>query len=152
MAFTEDVSINTLIGLGSSFHGDMHVNGFVRIDGDVDGNIETSSNVLVGEKARIRGNITASSAIVGGIIEGNIQALGGIKLLSTSAVIGDITTKSLQIEENVIFQGHIISIKDDKKFETVSRDFENQKAIQSRRTVSKTSKTAHTSDSADQEK
>ena len=53
----DDISINTIIGNGSSILGDIQVNGFVRIDGNIDGNLKTDGNVIVGDNAKIRGNI-----------------------------------------------------------------------------------------------
>lgn len=114
MAFlTDDISINTIIGAGSSVSGDIKINGFVRVDGDVDGNIETTSNIIIGAKARIRGDIRAASAVISGIVIGDITAPLSIKLLSTSAVIGDITSKRLVIEDKVILHGHCITLKDE---------------------------------------
>jgi len=34
----DDISINTLIGAGSFIKGDVHIDGFIRFDGDIDGN------------------------------------------------------------------------------------------------------------------
>lgn len=133
MAFTfDDISINTIIGSGSFISGDVKINGFIRVDGDVDGKIETQSNIIVGEKARIRGNISASSIIVGGIVIGDILAPKGIKLLSNSTVIGDIATNNLQIEEDVLFNGHCIALKDEQEFSQSSKNYSEQKEIQSK--------------------
>ena len=130
MAFTsDDISINTLIGPGSFVSGDIKINGFIRIDGDIKGKIESSSNIIIGERAKIQGNITASSIVVGGIVLGDITAPKGIKLLSTSVVIGDIMTKSLQIEEDVIFNGHCISLSNEEEFKASSRQYLDQQAI-----------------------
>ena len=54
----DDITINTFIGSGSVVSGDIKVNGFVRVDGDIDGNFETNGSVIIGEKARIHGNVT----------------------------------------------------------------------------------------------
>ena len=133
MAFTsDDISINTLIGPGSFVSGDIKINGFIRIDGDIKGKIESSSNIIIGERAKIQGNITASSIVVGGIVLGDITAPKGIKLLSNSAVIGDIMTKSLQIEEDVIFNGHCISLSNEEEFQASSRQYLDQQAIRSK--------------------
>lgn len=130
MAFrSDDISINTLIGNGSFIKGDMRVNGFVRIDGDIDGDIETDGAVIISEKAKIRGNLTAKSAIVGGIVLGDISVKAGVKLLSSSAVIGNIIAKKVQMEDDVIFQGHCISISDEEHFEQAKKYFLQQKAI-----------------------
>ncbi|MGI5058784.1 bactofilin family protein [Treponema pectinovorum] len=133
MAFTsDDISINTVIGKGSSILGDVKINGFIRIDGDIKGEIQTSSNVIVGDTARIQGNISASSIIIGGIIVGNVVAPKGIKLLANSVLIGDVSTKSLQVAENVIFNGHCISLGNDDEYQSSSIKFQDQKIIQSK--------------------
>ena len=133
MAFTsDDISINTLIGPGSFVSGDIKINGFIRIDGDIKGKIESSSNIIIGERAKIQGNITASSIVVGGIVLGDITAPKGIKLLSNSVVIGDIMTKSLQIEDDAIFNGHCISLSNEEEFKASSRQYLDQQAIRSK--------------------
>ncbi len=130
MAFrSDDISINTLVGNGSFIQGNVHVNGFVRIDGDIDGDLDTDGAVIISEKAKIHGNLTAKSAIIGGIVLGDISAKEGVKLLSTSAVIGNIITKKVQMEDDVIFQGHCISIADEERYEEEVNKFLQAKAI-----------------------
>lgn len=129
---SEDFSINTIIGLGSLISGDIRINGFIRIDGDVNGNIETTSNVLIGDKARIKGNINAASVVIGGTVLGDITAPKGIKLLSSSIVIGNLITKKIQIDDDVIFNGHCISLKNEEEFEKNTKKFFDQQAIRSR--------------------
>lgn len=125
----DDISINTLIGNGSFVKGDLKVNGFIRIDGDIDGNLETDGAVIISEKARIHGNITAKSIIVGGIIIGDITAKDGIKLLSSSAVIGNIISRKVQIEDNVVFHGHCISVQNKENYALAAEQFLQAKAI-----------------------
>ena len=125
----DDISINTLIGNASFVRGDLKVNGFIRIDGDIAGNLETDGAVIISEKARILGNVTAKSIIVGGIIIGDITAKDGIKLLSSSAVIGNIMSRRVQMEDKVIFHGHCISIENEENYEKSSESFLQAKAI-----------------------
>lgn len=127
--FNDDISINSIIGNGSSIRGDIKINGFMRIDGDLEGNLETTGNVLVGENARIAGNITARSITVGGIIKGNVVAPEQVHLLSSSIVIGDIQTRQFQADENVIVHGHCISLYDETEYESASAELENIKSI-----------------------
>lgn len=101
----------------------------MRIDGDLEGNLETTGNVLVGENARIAGNITARSITVGGIIKGNVVAPEQVHLLSSSIVIGDIQTRRFQADENVIVHGHCISLYDETEYESASAEWENIKSI-----------------------
>ena len=124
MAFlTDDISINSIIGAGSSVSGDIKINGFVRVDGDVDGNIETTSNIIIGAKARIRGDIRAASAVISGIVIGDVTAQAGVKLLSTAAVIGDIATSRLVVEDKVMLHGRCTALEADGADAGASRRF-----------------------------
>ncbi len=125
----DDISINTIVGKGSSIKGDLRVNGFIRIDGDIDGNLETDGAVIVGEKARIRGNLNAKSVIVGGIILGDVTVESNVKLLSSSAVIGNIISRKIQIDNEAIFHGHCISISDEQNFKLKKEKFLQQQSI-----------------------
>lgn len=130
MAFRiDDISINTIIGNGSAISGDVKINGFVRIDGDIDGNLETDGNVIIGENARIQGDLKAKSIIIGGIILGNIRAAESVKLLTTAVVIGDLISHKVQIDDKAVFHGHCIAIKDNKRFEKEASEYLQSKAI-----------------------
>jgi cytoskeletal protein CcmA (bactofilin family) len=126
---SDDISINTLIGDGSTVTGDLHVNGFIRIDGDINGNLETDGNIIIGEKARLHGSINARSAIIGGIVLGDIIAKEGVTLLSSAVVVGDIITRKVQMEDRVVFHGYCISLDNEQKFNTESERYLQAKVI-----------------------
>lgn len=125
----DDISLNTILGSGSSIKGNLTINGFVRVDGDIDGDLSTDGNVIIGENARIRGNVNAKSAVIGGIILGDVFVKENVKLLQNSVVIGDILSHKVQIEESALFQGHCISIKNDEEYERISHDYIQSKEI-----------------------
>ena len=125
----DDISINTVIGKGSEIKGNIKVNGVVRIDGDIDGNLETDGNVIIGENARIRGNINAKSIIVGGIILGNIFANESVKVLANSIVIGDILSHKVQIEDDALVNGKCISISNEENYTMATSKYLQSKAI-----------------------
>ena len=131
-AHSDDISINTFIGSGSAISGDVRVNGFVRVDGDIDGNFETSGSVIIGEKARIRGNVSAKVAIIGGIVLGDVSATESVKLLTSSTVLGDVITRHIQIDDKVILHGHCIAVEDDASFEEKSEKYLDSKAVRSK--------------------
>ena len=125
----DDISINTILGKGSSITGDLRINGFVRLDGDIDGNLETDGNVIIGDNARIRGDVKAKSVIISGIVVGNIIAQEGIKILSEAAVLGDVISRKVQIDDKATFNGKCIYIKDEELFEKESAQYLQSKAI-----------------------
>ncbi|MDD5928472.1 MAG: polymer-forming cytoskeletal protein [Spirochaetales bacterium] len=128
----DDISINTILGKGTSISGDIKVNGFVRVDGDIKGNLETDSNVIVGENSRIQGNVKSKTIIIGGIILGNVFATDNVKLLSGAVVIGDVISHKVQIEDSAVIHGHCISLKNEELFEKTSNDYLQKKAIKDR--------------------
>ena len=125
----DDISINTIIGKGSSITGNLRINGFVRLDGDINGNLETDGNIIIGDTARIKGDVKAKAVIVGGIVVGNIISQESVKLLSNSAVLGDVISRKVQIEDKATFHGHCISIKDEEHFQKTSEVYFQSKAI-----------------------
>ncbi len=125
----EDASINNLLNVGSSIQGNVRITGFMRVDGDIDGDLECSGSVIVGEKARIRGNITARSVTVSGIVLGDIWAPEGVYLTARSVVLGDVQTHSFKTDWDVVFDGHCISLKDDAAYGAASESWQNAKAI-----------------------
>lgn len=126
----DSISINTLIGPGSFVQGNISIAGFIRIDGDVDGDIETTGRVIIGEKARIKGTIRALTIIVGGIVQGDIIAPENVHILSSALVIGSILTKKIIIEEKVVYSGACFAINDTSKFEAALATYNNKQAFQ----------------------
>lgn len=103
---TDFSSFDTLIGKNTSFEGTLTAEGTVRIDGKIQGDVEVKGDVFIGDTSEVTGNITASNIVVGGHIKGNIIAHEQLRLTSTGKVMGDISVKSLIIDENGVFEGN----------------------------------------------
>lgn len=102
---TENLIVNSLIGEGSEFRGEFKVKDLIRIDGYFKGNIITDGKVLVGRTGTVETDIRAGVVVVGGEVRGSIHAERRVTLLSTCKLYGDVVTKSLVIEEGVVFEG-----------------------------------------------
>ena len=109
-------TIETLVGVGTTFTGDIYVTNSLRIDGKIIGNIKNSGGVIIGDKAEIKGNIYTGYIVVCGLVEGNITASEGIELLSKAIVIGDIKTTILSINEGAIFKGKSSMFEKEESF------------------------------------
>ena len=97
--------LNSIIGEGTRFRGEFEINGLLRIDGDFEGTIRTLGKVLVGLNGRARCNIYAETAVVGGVVEGNIFCSEKLIILSTGMVVGSVGSPRLVVEEGVILNG-----------------------------------------------
>lgn len=104
--------INSIIGEGTRFRGDLDLQGLLRIDGDFEGNIKTDGRVLVGRNGRARCAIEAGTVVIGGVVKGDVKAAGKVVVLSTGMVIGNIRTPNLVVEEGVILHGHCTVTED----------------------------------------
>jgi cytoskeletal protein CcmA (bactofilin family) len=83
--------------------GTMMSQGDLQIDGTVEGDIR-SVTLTIGEKAVVKGEITAEEIIVRGRIEGRIRARK-VQLDPTAVVIGDILQETLVIAAGATFEG-----------------------------------------------
>lgn len=106
--------LESLIGLNSSFKGDIETKGTLRIDGTMEGNA-TADWIILGEKASVKGDLTARGIIVGGRVEGNIQAKEILEIKSKGRVSGDIHSSKLTIAEGGLFDGRSSMSKEESK-------------------------------------
>ncbi|MFT9495456.1 bactofilin family protein [Anaerosolibacter sp.] len=102
---------DTLIGANSNFEGKLTADGTIRIDGHFQGDIFAKGNVFIGEEGNVIGNITANDIFNAGSIQGNVTALGLLKITSTGKLSGDIHVVSFVVEEKALFEGKC-SMKD----------------------------------------
>ncbi|MFW5801250.1 MAG: bactofilin family protein [Spirochaeta sp.] len=102
---TDEIVINSLVGTGSFFRGDISTRGLLRIDGDFAGTIKTTGKVLIGTNGRAECEVKASTIVVGGAVRGIIEATQKVILLSSAVVIGDIYAPRLVAEEGVLIDG-----------------------------------------------
>src|SRR5881398_290027 len=75
------------------------------IEGDVEGTIDSTGTLTIGEHARIRGEIRTKSVIVRGTVEGNIFVTERCELQANCTLRGDIEAPRLVVDENVTFLG-----------------------------------------------
>ena len=100
--------INSIVGEGTSFSGELELNGLLRIDGDFTGTIRTDGKVLVGINGRAECTINAGTVVIGGVVKGNIYADEKVLILSTGMMIGNIHTPRLIAEEGVVLHGNCL--------------------------------------------
>ncbi|MEW5817484.1 MAG: polymer-forming cytoskeletal protein [Spirochaetota bacterium] len=102
---TDGSFINSIVGEGTKFRGELELNGLLRIDGDFSGTITTTGKVLVGKNGRAECTIKAGTVVVGGIVKGNIFSRQKVIVLSTGMIIGNVSAPRLIVEEGVVLDG-----------------------------------------------
>ena len=103
-SFAADDNI-TLLAKGVLLRGEIHVEGTVRIDGRLDGDIQTKGQVIIGEDGLVQGTITAGTVISSGRIKAKVMAAERVQLMKTATLIGEVLTPVLIMEEGARLQG-----------------------------------------------
>jgi cytoskeletal protein CcmA (bactofilin family) len=117
-----DLSINTIIGPGTSVSGDIESAGFTRVDGSMRGDLTAKGRVVIGENARMKSNISGTNITIGGVVYGNVTASEKLVILTTGLVVGDIITRHIKTDEGALVDGRIVICASDEKWEAeVSR-------------------------------
>ncbi len=90
---------------------DVEIKGTVKfshdliVDGKIEGDIQSSGNLTVGENARLKAEIKTGTVVVYGKVHGNMTATDRVELKASAEVVGDIKAKVLIIEAGAIFVG-----------------------------------------------
>ncbi len=104
----EDALVNSIVGEGTHFRGDLELTGLLRIDGDFSGSIHTQGKVIVGRCGRADCVIDASVIVIGGMFHGEINARDKVVILASAVVLGDIYAPRLIAEEGVLIDGSFV--------------------------------------------
>ncbi len=98
--------INTIIGKDTRLEGTLKAIGLVRIDGEMEGDLETEGDVIIGESGRVTLDLKARHVAIAGSFNGTIEAGGKLELRSTATLTGQIRTNGLIIDDGANFSGN----------------------------------------------
>ena len=90
---------------GVSIKGSVKFANELLIDGEVEGTIDSTGTLTLGEHAHIRGEIRTKSVKVRGTVDGNVFVTERCELQAGCTVCGDIEAPRLMVHENSTFLG-----------------------------------------------
>lgn len=96
---------DTIIGPSVQVEGDLSSQGNIHVEGAVNGSIETTANLTVGEGAHITASVKAANAYIAGQLKGNLVVQERLELSTTSKIEGDVVAKTLVITEGAQLNG-----------------------------------------------
>jgi cytoskeletal protein CcmA (bactofilin family) len=98
----------TVVGAGAKLEGTIVSAGSLRVDGHVKGNIQADGDVMLSPQSSVEADIRAENLSVAGRFHGSIVVKGRAELARGGRVDGNITAKSLVIQEGGVFNGQSI--------------------------------------------
>ncbi len=102
---TASTAAVNIIGNGTTITGDIKSKGDIRVDGSLNGSIETEGKVVVGKGGVVEGDVICKDADVAGVIKAKITVSQLLSLKSSAKLNGDIVTNKLSIEPGATFTG-----------------------------------------------
>jgi cytoskeletal protein CcmA (bactofilin family) len=114
---TTPTTIESLIGASMRLEGNVTFQGGLRIDGHVRGDVTTNCEeqglLVIGEHARVEGDIVACHLIVNGHIAGNVTVHGMIELQPKANVSGHLRYRSIEIHRGAVVEATLAPIDQD---------------------------------------
>ena len=98
----------TVVGQGARLEGTIVSAGSLRIDGQVKGQINADGDVTLSPQSQVEADIRAQNVSVAGRFHGNIVVKDRAHLAKGGRIDGNITSKTLVVEEGGVFHGQSI--------------------------------------------
>ncbi len=81
--------------------------GDVRIAGRFKGDVQVDGNFRIDPGARLEGQVRAGVVVVGGELQGNIDAAKQVDVLATGVIVGDVKAASITVAAGSRMRGHV---------------------------------------------
>lgn len=104
------------ISAGTEIKGNLISSSDIRLDGYFEGRLVTSGKLVIGEFAKLYGDVICRSCDIWGLMEGKLVVKEVFGLKKTGTITGNIGCEKIFIEEGGIFNGSC-KIIDEATFE-----------------------------------
>lgn len=105
---------HTLISRTTEIIGDIHFNGELIIEGRVKGNIyaddDSRALIRIAERGAIEGEICVPSAVVNGLVQGDIRSSNHLELAAKAVVVGNVYYNLIEMVMGSEVNGNLMHI------------------------------------------
>jgi cytoskeletal protein CcmA (bactofilin family) len=98
---------SSVVSVGSTWEGNLKIDGSVRLEGEVSGEVEARETVFVAETARVNAKVRAAQVIIAGSFQGEVNCTERLQIMPTGRVKAELTTKLLTVFEGAIIEGMV---------------------------------------------
>lgn len=107
----KNAPMDTLVGSNTRLVGDVHFEGGLHVDGEVEGNVyagEPHSALSLSERGRIVGEVHVPDVMLNGLVEGDVHATGNLDLGARARVEGDVYYNMIRMEAGATVNGKLV--------------------------------------------
>lgn len=98
-------SLESVISADLTIEGKIEGSGHVRLVGKFKGDVHVEGDLTIEAGAKVNGTVRARKVVIGGELEGNVDAASSVQLLETGVVNGDVNAGSLIVEAGSRMRG-----------------------------------------------
>ena len=104
-AVSREEEVPQLIPEGGVFSGLISFRGAARIDGELTGSVVAEGLLVLGPASRVQARVEVDALVVGGLLEGDVDARDRVELEATGRVVGNVRSPRLRISEGGVLEG-----------------------------------------------
>ena len=108
----------TIIAEGVTVDGKIHSRGSVRVDGEINGDIISQKDFIIGKEGKVKATVKTANAVIAGSFQGEMVASGEVEITSTGKFIGNLTQKDalLTVSKGGLFKGESVIAENEEVF------------------------------------
>ena len=95
----------TLISEGCKITGTITGNGDYMINGEVDGDCDLEGSLTLAPNGLWKGTIRATTVVVAGTVEGDVEAAGNVEISETARINGKVSGESIAVAVGAVVEG-----------------------------------------------
>ncbi|MCR4733468.1 MAG: polymer-forming cytoskeletal protein [Treponema sp.] len=111
----EDENFATIVEKDIVFTGNIRMRKPMMVRGNINGKIETESDVVIDSCAIVDAYINAARVLVRGKVNGDVYGENLVYVTASGSIKGDVTTKKVVLEPGSEFSGKCVMLKNEKK-------------------------------------
>ncbi len=100
-------ALNGFVDSSCTIRGELEFKSSFRLDGRLEGNVKSSSELLIGESGIVEGNIEVARCLVGGTVRGTIRATEQVVFHASAKVWADVSAPALVMEDGAFLEGKV---------------------------------------------
>ena len=104
-AIQGNIDIMGKLNVTGEIVGNSKASEFYAENAKITGEVRSEGSIKIGQSSVIIGNVFATSAVIAGAVKGDIDVHGPVILDTTAIVMGNIKSKSVQINNGAVIEG-----------------------------------------------
>jgi cytoskeletal protein CcmA (bactofilin family) len=97
----------SVIGRGTVVRGNVSGDSSLEIHGRVEGDVTVAGDVVLGEEAVVRGNITGAQLTIAGTVQGDLRGNEALLVERGARVVGDLTSPRIGVAVGALVRGNV---------------------------------------------